>query len=703
MICVVTEKPSAARNFATALGGRSGTYRGESYEIVSLRGHVIELVREPAEQVSKDKFKRYHSWELDALPWDPADLSFDRRPKDGCFDVLKALKSVLGRVDEVAIATDVDPSGEGELLAWEALDWCRWSGKTTRVRFSDETPKSICKAFSSREPISSMESDGDYVKAWCRSRWDYLSMQWTRVATTVARTHGIRMLVREGRLKSVITSLVGDQEVAWTNYEKHPYFETRYKDDHGVTYAVDAEAAVRVVKAEDLAPASPCVATPIEDSRQKRHATPPKLPDLAQLSATLAPKGISPKQVLSTYQAMYEAHIVSYPRTEDAFVSPEQFNELLPLTERIAALVGVDARLLTHREPRSTHVKAGGAHGANRPGSTVPSTLSELGKFGKGAQEIYTTLARAWLAMLAEDEEFEVIKGHLQELPEFKGSCRHVLSGGWTLVMEREREEEQEQEESTAASLGSRAESFVFEGANKRPQRPTVKWLKKKLERYAVGTGATRTSTVAEICEGKWALMNEKKGVLSLTDCGRVSHVLLANCNIASPDVTADLFRAMEEVGRFEQGSDDVLASVAPLVVSDMEQMKANAEKLKSLGVATGAESIGCCPVCGKDVLLAQSGKAFWCISMAPKKAADGTWETPKEGCGFKAFAVVAGKKLTQAQIQTLLQGKPISLKGLKSRAGKTFNATGKLARREDDTWGISLEFSNQKKPGGRR
>ena len=40
---------------------------------------------------------------------------------------------------------------------------------------------------------------------------------------------------------------------------------------------------------------------------------------------------------------------------------------------------------------------------------------------------------------------------------------------------------------------------FCFEGANKRPQKPTMKWLTKRLEKYNVGTGATRTSTLAEI------------------------------------------------------------------------------------------------------------------------------------------------------------------------------------------------------------
>ena len=36
----------------------------------------------------------------------------------GCKDIISGLKDELKGADCVVIATDVDPSGEGELLAW---------------------------------------------------------------------------------------------------------------------------------------------------------------------------------------------------------------------------------------------------------------------------------------------------------------------------------------------------------------------------------------------------------------------------------------------------------------------------------------------------------------------------------------------------------------------------------------------------------
>ena len=87
-----------------------------------------------------------------------------------------------------------------------------------------------------------------------------------------------------------------------------------------------------------------------------------------------------------------------------------------------------------------------------------------------------------------------------------------------------------------------------------------MKWLTKRLEKYNVGTGATRTSTLAEITKDEdRALMREKKGTLSLTDCGAVSYKLLDGCRIASPEATEKLFNQMEAVGRFEVDADEVV------------------------------------------------------------------------------------------------------------------------------------------------
>ena len=694
MTLVLAEKPSAARNFAKALGGNSGTFGGEEYEICALRGHILELVP-PPEQVGDELRERYRKWSLDRLPWDMNDMAWRKTTRGDVAEVVSRLRGACARADEVAIATDDDPSGEGELLAWEALDLVGWHGRTTRMYFTDEAPKSVQTAFRERREIPSMEQDGDWAKAWCRERWDFMSMQLTRAATCVAKSQGFGTVVRQGRLKSVIVWLVGEQQRAYESYKKVPFFEARFKDENGVTYAVPEEDAERFATAAEVDLSRLRESDVVCDSRTMRRKAPGRLLDLAGLSAVLATKGFKPKEILDTYQKMYEDQVVSYPRTEDKQITPEQFDELLPLAADIAGVVGVDPSLLTHREPRKTHVREGGAHGANRPGPSVPTSLDALSKYGPSARAIYETLARNYLAMLAEDYEYEQVKGHVKDFPSFVGKTNVPVKPGFKAVFDADDASSDEADEEETRDLGRRATPFAYEGANKRPQRPTQKWLKSRLERHNVGTGATRVSTLADISAdgSEKSLLKNKKGVLSLTDCGKVSHALLSGCEIASPEATEALFSAMEEVGRFERDGDEVVRGISDLVTHDLEAMRANAGRLAGLGVdlSGGRSAVGRCPRCGEPVVKSRSGKVYFCTSRKSRRREDGSWELVAEGCGFKFSSSVCGKRLSDKQAASLLEGKTVRMSGLKSKSGKTFSAGVRASR--DSEGGTELVF----------
>lgn len=692
---VLAEKPSAARNFAAALGGESGAFEGTPYRIYAMRGHALGLA-DPAEQVAPRRRERYANWSVSALPWDPSELSWEKVPRDGGQEVLDGLAHALRGASEVVIATDVDPSGEGELLAWEALERVGWAGLTTRMYHEDESARSVAKAFRARREVSA-DTDGDLRKATCRERWDFLSMQWTRAATRLAAGRGIRAVVREGRLKSVMVSLVGAQEGAWRDYRKVPFYEARFRDENGVTYAVPKGRAARLPTrdAVDLARLHPSGVT--EDSREDGSRAPGRLLDLAGLSAILASEhGSKPREVLETYQRMYEDQVVSYPRTEDRTVTPEQFAELLPLADRIARVVGVDPALLTHREPRRGFVKPGGAHGANRPGPSVPASLGALGRYGRSAAWIYETLARSYLATLAGDSEYTVVMGHVSECPEFVGRATIIRSPGFKAVFDPDEREGGEPPGGgdEGRGLGRRAEPFVYEGCNKRPPRPTMKWLKARLERYDVGTGATRTSTLADISDGTpRALLAESRGALSLTECGRASYTLLDGCAIASPEVTERLFGDMARVGRGELGMGPVLDGLAPMLMGDVRRMSENASRLGEAGP-------GRCPRCGLPLAVSRSGRLVYCTSQGGHRDG-GEWVVDDPGCGYRLATTVCGHRLTDAEVRSVVTGKPVRLRGLVGSSGRPFDAT--LVPDPGSEWGSRLEFDHAGRHGTRR
>lgn len=705
MLLILTEKPSAARNFAKAFGGRTGSFDGEHYKIANLRGHLLGL-RKPHEQVPDDQTAQLKSWNLDLMPWDLSDFAWKKAPYKGCTELLKSIRDDLSGVDEVAIATDDDPSGEGEVLAWEALDWCKWNGQTSRMYFTDETPNSLHKAFRNRVAIDSKEKDGDFQKGTVRERWDLASMQFTRIATEVASQHGCLPApqLRQGRLKSVITKLVGDQQAAYEDYVKKPFFEARFKDANGNVFSRKVEdlEEIRFPKAEDVDLSCLHESTITEDSRAKKRTAPGKLLDLAGMSAILAKQGLRPDAVMATYQSMYEDLVVSYPRTEDKFVSPEQFNEMLPWVDKIAMVVGVDPALLTHREPRKSHVKEGGAHGANRPGANVPDDLSDLTKYGKEGPAIYELLAKNFLAILAPDYEYELVRGHVTEFPEFVGETKVPVFPGFKAVFDSEAESDDDGNKESTAEFANPAIPYVHEGANKRPSRPTMKWLNKRLEKHNVGTGATRTSTLAEISKDgdERAMLKERKGVLTLTDCGKVSFTLLDGCQIAEPKATADLNQAMKQVGKFELDGNSVIDTVTAMVVHDKDVMIRNGARLKELGIKgthgngsrTPATVIGKCPKCGADLLLKE--KSVQCSTNRRKKDQEGNFQLVA-GCGFSFNRTKNGKKLTQKQVEKLVsEGRTGLVKGFTSKNGKPFDGYVTL---DPETGKTGFEFPERK------
>lgn len=650
MIGILCEKPSAARNFARALGGEKGSFHGESYLIVSALGHLFGFIDDASLQVAPEKKERYHSWSPENLPWDENDFlwKYEQKPKTG--DVVKAIAAGMKGCDEICIATDDDPSGEGELLAWEIISRMKLkAGRYTRMFFEDESPASIQKAFDSRKTLGSdlacMEQDPDYQQALFRTKWDYLSMQWTRLATAYSRD---RQVPRQGRLKSAMVKLVGDQLALCNAYVKKPFFQNRFRDENKVIYTSRKEPTYDT--AEEVPQhyeESPVVC----DSKAEKRSIPPRFLDLAALSSALAARGIRSSTVLKTYQAMYEHQVVSYPRTDDRVITPEQFHELLPLAEKIARLVNVDPAILTHRRPRPTHVKAGGAHGANRPGPSVPASLESLEKYGPGAREIYQLLARNYLATLAEDYCYEQQKGHVEKYPQFEGTANVPLSAGWKAVYGDVMAEEDENE--NASGLGMKAVPFVYEGANPKPKEPTMKWLMKQLEKYNVGTGATRTSIYADVTNArmKYPLLEDKRGKITMAECGTISYALLPNTHISDLKMTEQVFAEMAEVAAGRADPQECLHRVQQMIIDDRAVMKANGSAYREqVRQERPAKEHVTGMLAGEEVSFSRE------------------W---------------GGHRFSDGECEALLAGREIAIENLKSKTGRTYSVKGSLQKQK--------------------
>ena len=669
---LLAEKPSAAKSMASALGGMKGTYNGQDYEIIALYGHMLEYV-EPHEMVDDEATqKAVQSWDPDNIPWNISEFNFKRRPQktknlktgkisskaDGIAAVSRAAKGKSA----IVIATDKDPSGEGQLIGWEVIHAIGWKGDVKRMYFIDESAPKLQAGFKAIEDLPNAFKDGEFLKAETRSRFDFASMQLVRLSTHAARSQGYNVkVVRQGRLKSVMTKLVADQLALVKAYKKQPYFEASFKDEAGNNFRrkFDPDTSdFRYPSIEDAkADAAKLQTSSVEiDKRTMKSTAPGKLLDLGGLASILGAKGFKSKEILATYQKMYEAKIVSYPRTEDKFISNEQFKEMLPLIDKIAGVVGADTSLLTHRTPRKTHVKDGGAHGANRPGLKVPASLDDLSKFGPSAKAIYQTLAKNFLAMFGEDYEYEAVSAFVKDYPDYKASITIPVKMGFKDIFDTDNESKDASDEESMDSkgFGQTATPTTFEGVNKKPPYPTHKWLEKQLSKYDVGTGATRVSTLSEVTNGQTALLKDTRGKLSLTQTGEIAAVLLDGSRIGDPSVTEQLFKAMRDVGDLKVPMDKVVHTITDIVKHDKIVFQKNAKKLKdAVGEPEGA------PV---------------------KEKASGLFVPLNKEVRFSRE--FSGHRFTDDEVEQLLKGESISFKA-KSKAGNDYTANGKLEVQE--------------------
>lgn len=649
-----------------ALGGESGTYNGEEFVIVNALGHLYQL-DSPEKQVSKDLSGSYADWDLSNLPWDYNDLQWNYKMNKGAQKHLREIKNKLKDCDEIVIATDVDPTGEGDLLAGEiilkqGLD----KKKLSRMDFTDESVKTLQQAFVDRRPVPKLEDDLNYQKALFRSKWDFLSMQFTRIATNVSPAHGV---IRQGRLKSTMVSLAGGAIDKLANYEKIPYFQNRFIDENKVIYT--NPAAKKYPNKKDV-PTDFKESEVIIDKVEMKKTPPPMMVDLARLSSMLAPKGYEAEEILNTYQKMYEEDILSYPRTSDKKIKYSQFDELLLVAHKIAEIVGVDPGKLTHREPRKTHISEKATHGANRPGPSVPKDLDSLKRFGRAAIPIYTLLARNFLAMLFEDYEYERQIGYIKDYPKFTGSTNVPKVMGWKEVFSTD-----DIEDEVSLGLGKLGKPFVHEGFPPKPPAPTMGWLMRQLEKHNVGNGSTRTSTYSEVTSkrDKYALMKSDKGRITMTSYGEISKQLLKGTKIGNVKTSEEVLSAMDEIG---EGNTDLieekLNEVQDLINHDLKVMRENA---KSIELPDGLE---------------------------PPKFARAPRETMKneKGKEISFKKEWGGHKFTEEELGQLSSGESITIDGLKNRHGKKYSAKGKIVEQEfkkNKFWGFKMtEYTEEGK-----
>lgn len=594
-LLIIAEKPTAARNFQKALGGSSGTFEGDTYKIVNLFGHV--LAHEKPEKTAYPQYKETVGSfsNLENLPWDYKWFDFDKKVPSGrdignIKNLLADIKGYLANGYVPVIACDIDGMGEGDLLATEVLTYLGYKGKIYREYHVDETPAGFTKALREKKDVT--ERNDGLTKAVTRSTLDFLTQQLVRVATVTIQTKGYRLPrpVPVGRLQSTIMALVGDQIKALNEYRPSSVWESRYNlDDILILSAPDMPqfATKESWDGGDL----PLQAKVREVKATPGRTAPPKALSLTALGKIMSGKGISAKKTQALCQKMYEDAIITYPRTEDNFVTPEQFQESLRTLDTIIQLMGMDPGVFTHREPRRTHVKEGGSHGALRPGVNIPTDVAELdGKYGTGASAIYRTITERFLMMFLEDTEW--VRHDYETVgttPVFKGSIRVITRKGVT-----DPDEDSNDIKATLPDLNHLAKLYAHEVKSVAPHKPTESWLLGQLIKNAVGTASTQVPTVGRMIgtDANFPMNSGKKASdpLVLTPIGAVGYQVAKGISLGTPECTRRYEQMIQDVVSGKLTQDMCYQQFTQTMKEDIEAIYKMGFNFDSLGFEKIAE-----------------------------------------------------------------------------------------------------------------
>lgn len=408
------EKPSQAKDIAKVLGANrrgDGCWLGPGVTVTWCIGHLLETAPPDAYDA---RFKR---WVLGDLPIIPERWKMQVKPKTA--SQFKAVKRLLGEASELVIATDADR--EGEMIARELVEHCRYRGPIQRLWLSALDDASICKALATLKPGA--ETFSLYHSALGRSRADWLiGMNMSRLFTLLGRQSGYQGVLPVGRVQTPTLRLVVDRDRSIAGFVPVPYWsiEVALRAD-GMPFTAQWRAAEdrcddqgRCLDPEHARQA----ATAIESAEQaqvlkvrteRMREAPPLLFDLGTLQEVCSKKlGLGAQETLDIAQALYETHkLITYPRSDCGYLPLSQHGEAPAI---IAALGRSDpplSELLTHVQPQRRSRAWNDAKVSAHHGIIPTAAVTDLSRLVGKQRAVYTLIRARYLAQFLPNHEYD--------------------------------------------------------------------------------------------------------------------------------------------------------------------------------------------------------------------------------------------------------------------------------------------------------
>jgi DNA topoisomerase III len=693
MRLVVAEKPSVARDLASALGRHrreKGALVGEGWTVTWALGHLAELV--PPDAYGEE----YKRWRLETLPIIPE--KFKVRVNTKTREQFGVVKGLMRSAEVTEVVNACDAGREGELIFAYLYELSSCKKPVRRLWISSLTPEAVREGFLSLRRGREMKPLEDAARSRGEADW-IVGMNATRAYSAKFGRPGNVLSV--GRVQTPTLKLLVDREKEIENFKPEKFYtvyarfaravegETLSYD--GVWFKNKQNRLKERQAAYDIA-GKVRGGTGVVQKAEKKTATekPPLLYDLTELQRNANAKlGFTAERTLRAAQALYEERkLITYPRTSSRYLSKDMVGTLKKRAEATGGLPDLEpfaAELLSlPKLPTSKRIvddtKVTDHH------AIVPTNRKPSGDLQPDEAKVYDLIARRFLAVFFPAARFEntnvvtAVRGET-----FLSRGRIVLEAGWRRLYPDGVGGKKEKEPPVLPPIlvGQEwlvAKVAVKEGETKPPPRYSEaallgametagrfvedEELRQAMKDSGLGTPATRAATIERLIKVGY-LVREKKALVP-TEKGRALVGLLGESPLASPELTA---RWEERLAGMERGAEerpDFMAAISEFTRSLVEEVRAKeGEKVavptKPGGNGTDTTPLGACPKCGAPVV--ETKKSYGCSA----------W---KEGCKFAIWKTISGKRISTPQARQLLtKGRTGQLKGFKSKAGKTYSA----------------------------
>lgn len=726
---IIAEKPSVARDIASALGGftpRGKVFESDTHIICAAAGHLVELCM--PEDLDK---KKYGFWRLDALPIVPETFplkaSVDSGPKgrfkkkkdpdeeerEAGSELLDLIEKEAKRGDVDGLINACDAGREGELIFTYIVKYLGVDKPTQRLWLQSMTKNAIREGFQNLLPSTVKAGLSD--AAMCRSESDWM------VGINATRAFTVRLFGRAGketanlgRVQTPTLAILVSREREILKFVPRPYwtakglFEVAGETYEGIWIREDFKKGADPDDRADRIWAKPvsqeikerCKGKPgtITDKTRESREAPPTLFDLTTLQRESNKRfGYSARTTLAAAQALYERHkVLTYPRT-DSKCLPEDYP---PEVVRILGQLGSPYQTLAAKI--SDPVKAINAkkifdnakisdHFAIIPtGERAGSDLSPV------ESRVYDLVVRRFLAAFLDTAVWKIVERTTRVGDDaFRTTAKVLSTGGWREAFGKEEEENAEiGMASRLPGLGedglkAACETVVLDAFETKPPARyndasllgamenagkllVDEELAEAMKERGLGTPATRAETIEKLVSARY-VTRDRKDLVPTAKAMQLVHLLssIPVPELVSPTLTGDWEHKLLEMEKGKIDRASFMKEIGAFTTSIVE-------KAKAFDNETGfeeSEPFGKCPVCGKPVR--EKLKAYECTA-----------------CDFKLYKTVSQRLITRAEAEELLEKREVGpLDGFFSfKTRKPFSAKVKL----NDEWKTEFVFEDR-------